>query len=53
MSSGWKNPFMKETQTYENDMNKNMEENSKHLDSFNIDVKKMKTSYTKDRYGSK
>lgn len=54
MSSGWKNPFMKETQTFENDMNKNMEESSKHLDTFNIDGKKMKMNYAKDlRYSSK
>lgn len=56
MSSGWKNPFMKEMQTFDNDvMDKDMEDISKHLELFNapIDGKKMKQNYSKDRYGSK
>lgn len=57
MSSGWKNPFMKEMQTYENDViDKDIEDISKHLEMFNasIDGKKMKQNYTKDlRYSAK
>lgn len=56
MSSGWKNPFMKETfecDTIDNDI----EDITKHLDMFNdapVDGKKMKQNYTKDlRYCSK
>lgn len=56
MSSGWKNPFMKEMQTYESDViDKDIEDISKHLEMFNapIDGKKMKQNYTKDlRYNS-
>lgn len=57
MSSGWKNPFMKEMQTFENDgINKDMDDISKHLELFNapIDGKKIKQNYSKDlRYCSK
>lgn len=57
MSSGWKNPFMKEISAYDNDnIDKDMEDISKHLEIFNnpIDSIKMKQNYTKDlRYSSK
>lgn len=56
MSSGWKNPFMKEMQTYENDVDKDIDDISKDLEMFNapIDGKKMKQNYSKDlRYSSK
>jgi len=57
MSSAWKNPFMKEMQTFENEgIDNNIEDISKHLEIFNtpIDGKKMKQNYTKDlRYSSK
>lgn len=58
MSSGWKNPFMKEMQTFDNDgMDKDIEDfSSKPFEMFNapIDAKKMKQNYSKDlRYGSK
>lgn len=55
MSSGWKNPFMKEIQDCGADGMDN-EDISKHLESFNvsIDSKKIKQNYTKDlRYSSK
>lgn len=56
MSSSWKNPFMKEMQTFENNTLDDMEDSSsgKHLELFNtpIDGKKIKQNYTKDlRYG--
>jgi len=57
MSSGWKNPFMKEMQAFDNEgIDRDMEDISKHLEFFNapIDGKKMKQNYTKDlRYSSK
>ncbi|VVC44066.1 Rap GTPase activating protein domain,Tuberin,Armadillo-like helical,Armadillo-type [Cinara cedri] len=56
MSSGWKNPFMKEM-TFDSDgIDTDMEDVSKHLELFStpIDSKKMKQNYTKDlRYSSK
>lgn len=51
MSSGWKNPFMNELKTYDNDnIDKDMEDISKHLEIFNtpIDGKKIKQNYNKD-----
>lgn len=60
MSSGWKNPFMKEMYTFDNDdidKDMDMDDISKHFEIFNtpsLDGKKMKQNYTKDlRYGSK
>lgn len=56
MSSGWKNPFMKDFQTFEKDnIDKDMEDINKHLDIFipPVDGKKLKPNYTKDlRYNS-
>jgi len=55
MSSGWKNPFMKEMQAFEND-GIDKEDTSKHIELFSapIDGKKIKPNYTKDlRYSSK
>lgn len=55
MSSGWKNPFMKEIPSHESDDAINDSSNvTKHLDSFTIDAKKLKQNYSKDlRYSSK
>ncbi|XP_050540898.1 tuberin-like isoform X2 [Daktulosphaira vitifoliae] len=57
MSSGWKNPFMKDIPTHESDdITKDPSNVTKHLDMFNntIDAKKLKQNYSKDlRYGSK
>jgi len=55
MSSGWKNPFMKELHDFGDDSMDN-EDINKHLELFNtpIDSKKIKQNYTKDlRYSSK
>lgn len=55
MSSGWKNPFMKELHDFGDDGMDN-EDISKHFELFNtpIDSKKIKQNYTKDlRYSSK
>lgn len=55
MSSGWKNPFMKEM-TFDSDtIDTDMEDVSKHFELFStpIDGKKIKQNYTKDRYSSK
>jgi len=55
MSSGWKNPFMKESHPFGDDGMDN-EDTSKPLEFFNtpIDSKKIKQNYTKDlRYSSK
>ncbi|XP_060838182.1 tuberin isoform X2 [Rhopalosiphum padi] len=55
MSSGWKNPFMKEMHDFKDD-SLDKEDNSKRLELFNapIDSKKIKQNYTKDlRYSSK
>ncbi|XP_050444478.1 tuberin [Adelges cooleyi] len=57
MSSGWKNPFMKEMPTYDNDDNNKDSGNIvKHFEIFNaaVDAKKVKQNYSKDlRYSSK
>lgn len=57
MSSSWKNPLMKEMQSFENDnIDKDMDDIGKHLEMFNAptDGKKTKQNYSKDsRYGSK
>lgn len=57
MSSGWKNPFMKDFQTFEKDsIDKDIDDISKHLDIFiaPVDGKKLKQNYVKDlRYCSK
>jgi len=55
MSSGWKNPFMKEMHDFKDD-SMDKEDNNKRLELFNapIDSKKIKQNYTKDlRYSSK